>query len=99
MKPHEELRRAAQIIREQGWARGTFQDYCGRVCISGACGVAIHGLAMMGMSTQAMLFFYQACNEYPTRFNDVMCLCEDDAAAALEIAADLATPSPGDETC
>ena len=37
------LRRAAGIVRERGWCRGTQQDELGRVCALGALNIALSG--------------------------------------------------------
>lgn len=41
MTTAEQLRRAAQIMRERGLARGTFEDDDGHVCVIGACWIAV----------------------------------------------------------
>jgi hypothetical protein len=80
------LRGAADYIREHGWARGKYEDDCGRVCMLGA--MLSSGLPL-GENIPREIYMVTGDVDV-VMFNDVHCKIANDAIAALEIAADLA---------
>lgn len=105
MTSEQQLRQAAQVIRERGWRIGGTDDTDGPCCMLMALSVAQSArcwtevvvpdalLDVVGISSA-----YEAAGIFqgPTSrvysFNDDYCKDADDAIAALEIAADLAAP-------
>lgn len=96
MMEAEMYRAAADLLRRDGWCRGRMRD--GKLhCMAGA-------LRKVGLRHKGVIF--PATTPAPevlrrvigmvhiAMFNDFHCKSSNDAIAALEIAADLATPAP-----
>ena len=87
MTEAEMYREAAAILRRDGWCRIHLTDEKGRHCLFGAL-----------QKSNAVLDatkLYEIIGAWNAMiFNDTECSSADDAIAILEIAADLATPSP-----
>lgn len=88
MTEAEMYRKAADLLRRDGWCKGEYINSAGKRCMYGAMIDA--GVNRVGHPVlQALIDEWRV-----SRFNDHDCETIDDAIAALEIAADLAEPSP-----
>lgn len=90
MKPSKTLYKAAQIIKNKGWARGNAFTH-GRVDMGGAIGFAAYGdpKAPPNREVTRALDVVLA-GEKLHKFNDKHCKTHRDAVAALQLAADIA---------
>jgi hypothetical protein len=87
------LRKAAKELRERGWCKGTAVNGRGNVCMIGALRAAVWGTPMLSLHGGEFfkpLHEVTGCSSIST-FNDNHCETIDDAIAAFEIAADLAS--------
>ncbi len=91
MTTSETLRAAAQYIREHGWRRQWYGRHGGPRCMLGALWSANPESAYRDEWGRILM---DVCGCRAADFNDKYCKSADDAIAALEIAADLAEPSP-----
>jgi class 3 adenylate cyclase len=95
MNVAEQLRAAAQYIREHGWTRRGFGLHGGPRCMIGAIG-SVLGIDPQRVSVPVPVVLYGVCGDCSDKqglvaFNDHDCKTKNDAIAALEIAADLAS--------
>jgi hypothetical protein len=86
----DQLRAAAQYIREHGWCIGTGEDG-GPRCILGACASVADTTINALICTPLYRAIEAVTGDFVGGFNDGHCESADDAIAALEIAADLAS--------
>lgn len=82
---------AASTLEKSGWTQGTFVDNDGRVCILGACGYRLFGVAVpVSVETalsKTLLSFDQSTYGVVGQWNDRVCADALEAHALLCAAA------------
>lgn len=94
MRVAADLRAAAEVLRRDGWTKGTFTDACGSHCVAGALSVVVGtGIADRWRDGIELLCQTVGVKPWPTNayhWNDEPGRTADEVIAALLAAADAA---------